>query len=104
MWKIDKGNNTGIRELIQEPVTINQGWSENDGEDIRAWKNVGWSTASTAGITDTFDNMTSFAKFCNIGDTKEGSMLMLKGIACPSKLVTNWNAAPPILGWHYSRY
>lgn len=24
MWKIDKGNNTGIRELIQEPVTINQ--------------------------------------------------------------------------------
>lgn len=95
---------TNFNQTVRFNVTINQGWSENDGEDIRAWKNVGWSVANITGITDTFDNMTSFAEFGNIGDTKEGSMLMLKGIACPSRSVTTWNAAPPILGWHYSRY
>lgn len=95
---------TNFNQTVRFNVTINQGWDENGGEDIRAWKNVGWSVADITGITDTFDNMTSFAEFGNIGDTKEGSMLMLKGIACPSRSVTTWNAAPPILGWHYSRY
>lgn len=95
---------TNFNQTVRFNVTINQGWNENDGEDIRAWKNIGWSVASNAGIINTFDNMTSFAEFGNIGDTKKGSMLMLKGIACPSRLVLNWNAAPPILGWHYARY
>ena len=95
---------TNYNQTVRFNVTINQGWNENDGEDIRAWKNIGWSVASNAGIIDTFDNMTSFAEFGNIGDTKKGSMLMLKGIACPSRSVLNWNAAPPLLGWHYARY
>lgn len=95
---------TNINQTVRFNVTINQGWSENGGENIRAWKNTGWSVASITGITETFDNMTSFADFCNIGDTDKGGMLILKGIACPTTLVTNWNVAPPILGWHYSRY
>ena len=95
---------TNYNQTVRFNVTINQGWSKNGGENIRAWKNTGWSVASNTGIINTFNNMTNFADFCNIGDTKEGSMLVMKGIACPSTLVTNWNVAPPLLGWHYSRY
>jgi len=95
---------TNSNQTVRFNVTINQGWIKNGGEDIRAWKNTGWSVASTAGVTETFNNMTSFAKFCKIGDTDDGGMLILKGIACPTTLVTTWNAAPPLLGWHYARY
>lgn len=95
---------TNYNQTVRFNVTINQGWIKNSGEDIRAWKNIGWSVANNTGIIETFDDMTSFAEFCNIGDTDKGGMLILKGIACPSKLVTNWNVAPPLLGWHYARY
>ena len=95
---------TNYNQTVRFNVTINQGWIENSGEDIRAWKNIGWSVASNAGVTETFNNMINFAEFCKIGDTDDGGMLILKGIACPSTSVTNWNAAPPILGWHYARY
>lgn len=94
---------TNYNQTVRFNVTINQGWINKSSEDIYAWKNIGWSEASNTGISYTFDRMTDFAKFCNIGDTNDCAMLILKGIACPSKLVTNWNAAPPILGWHYSR-
>lgn len=94
---------TNYNQTVRFNVTINQGWINKSSEDIYAWKNIGWSEASNTGISYTFDRMTDFVKFCNIGDTNDCAMLILKGIACPSKLVTNWNAAPPILGWHYSR-
>lgn len=94
---------TNYNQTVRFNVTINQGWINESSENIYAWKNIGWSEASNTGISYTFDRMTDFAKFCNIGDTNGCAMLILKGIACPSKLVTNWNAAPPILGWHYSR-